>query len=222
MDCSYTAGAWYYLEPDGDWMDGTSFTPTQLQLAAQLLDLDPELPPEVLCQQITELAPSKAWCIANMTAASHLDDETKIQIRYYVSYGYDRINSSLRHPYFDPNLLRMNQAIETLPPLEKDIVVLRRINRKIGLPESGPFVSLGYLSTSVAYSSYLSRPEIAQQGSILRIRVPAGTHALFVPGNEEELIFKHGITLDVLAHYKKPVVVKGKEYLLDWYDLQML
>lgn len=224
MSCPYAVGNSSYPQYHGadDWII-ESLSPKKLKLAAQLLDIDPELPPEELCRQIQQHIPDEAWLIDNMIVASKLDESSQDFIHNYTSYGYRSINNRLRsYSGTNPRLLSINLAIDLTRPLEKDIVVMRSFRSNSGLPERGLFQSKGYLSTSFGYARYAKHPSYFNELSYARIFVPAGTRALYIPGSEDELIFKHDITLEVLAHYMKRIIIDGREYHMNWYDVQMI
>lgn len=203
-------GTWAFLEKNAhEYINEDTYTRKDLSLAAQL-------PFDEVCRLVQESIPSTDWMIANISGSAQLDDSNKSLIRSYMSYGFDSINESLRKGWSRPVL---NEKINMLPPIDSDIYVLRRIRKgTVNLPESEAFQSLGYVSTSINFALYLKQKDL-DGFSYLRIRVPAGSKALYIPGHEKELLLEHGVVLQVLAHYQKPVQVKGQIYNLDWYDL---
>lgn len=184
----------------------------------KIFDIDPYLSDNELCDTFSSILPSGEWTTGNIIASSEFSDDIKKLINSYTNYSYDTINSALRGGRGQPIL---NDAIDSLPPLEHDIYVMRQITNRVKLPDQGDFLSKGYLSTSINYASYLKQPRKFTYKSYMKIFVPAGTKALYIPGHERELIFKHNIILTILSHYQRPVVVNGQTYYIDWYDVVM-
>lgn len=203
-----------YLSFEGEGYDSPGYGPQQLKEAALVLGWDPDLSPNVICARIKEIVPSRDWFVRNLEISSTFNEKIKDLISSYISYAYNSINRSLR---LSPGShAPLNDSIDELPPLDKEIIVMRRVDVKdLKLP-TGPFESTGYLSTSIAYQNYLD-PRAPRSSTYLKIYVPAGTKALFVPGREEELIFKHGVILEVLRQYQRKI----GNITMNWYDLVM-
>jgi len=158
--------------------------------------------------------------ITNLLESSTFDLDIKQIIMSYINNNYIQYNISLRtNPLGEAQL---NQAIDRLSPIDRDIYVMRQIPKgSVKLPEQGPFLSLGYLSTSIDFNIYLEEPNTFERNTYLRIHVPKGRKAIYIPGHETELLFPHNIILTVLGHYKRSVNINEKLYYLDWYDMYM-
>ncbi len=104
------------------------------------------------------------------------------------------MNTYLRSYPDKPALI--NDMIETMIPLDKDIVVFRKVNNISFLPKTPQeFISNGYLSTTLdASGDYFSKCK-RKKFAVMRIKVPKGIKAIWVPSHEYELIFSHGITM---------------------------
>ena len=165
----------------------------------------------------------------------------------YKSYSYASINESLRYAPEIEKRYGFNAIIDTFPPIEKDIYVYRLIGLKertlidkynnIGVP----FVSLGYMSTTLLGSrSYNIKCELIygrpnDTRSLLRIKIPKGKKAYFFLDMtfEAEVLFKHNEILVPLEHKKVNLVCpeisrngndgeKGFDYVeIDFYDMEM-
>ena len=186
----------------------------------EIIYKNPSISVDLICKQIQEKAPSIEWQKRNLEQTANFDIHIKEFIMNYISYSYNSINENLRTstPY-RKNLI-LNDAIDTMEPLEKDIYVIRYIKGDF-LPEKGDFRSLGYLSTSINYAAYLETIE-TQNLSLMRIKVPRGNKAILVSNpNEMELIFKHDIILEVVKHYQKPFEINGNIIYNNWYDVVM-
>lgn len=203
MKCNYFVRTNNYLSDDVEYFDGPRYGANKLRKAALVLGWDPELPPDEICRRIEEIVPSKDWFIQNLKISSTFPPEIKEMISSYISYDYEGMNIRLRHAPQAEAIL--NDYIDKLPPIDKDIIVVRRLSRGYPIP-SGPFISTGYLSTSVDYAHpRYAEPREGDRSTYMKIYVPAGTKALFGSPFEGELIFKHGVVLEVLRRYQKEI-----------------
>lgn len=195
-----------------------------LYLAAGIAELDVTQAPNIIYTKLMKMLPSMEWQRNVVTRLPPLlNDETYHLLSNYLSNAFIIINERLRNNPTANALL--NNVIESLPAIDRDIVVFRVINKSITkLPDKGIFESLGYLSTSIAYYNYADildkKPHKIQ---LLKIYVPKGKKAIFIPGHELELIFPHNIELQVLNRTDKTFVsVKKENITVDLYEMQML
>ncbi len=115
-----------------------------------------------ICKKVMETIPSVMWQRDNLRRQFLLSKNPKWRlalgvIHSYKSYGYKSINYSLRRG--EEEEANINELIDQLIPLDKDIYVFRLATMtKQGLGEkiyrqqhtiNKPFVSKGYLSTSI-------------------------------------------------------------------------
>jgi len=195
-----------------------------LYLAAGIAELDVTQPPNVIYTQFMSMLPSMDWQRNVVTSLPPLlNDETYRLMGNYLSNAFISINERLRN-YSIGNAL-LNRVIEGLSPIDRDIVVFRVINRPINkLPDKGIFKSLGYLSTSIAYYNYADILDKKRHKiQLLKIYVPKGKKAIFIPGRELELVFPHNIELEVLNRTDKTFVsVKKENMTVDLYEMRML
>ena len=120
-------------------------------------------------------------------------------IESYWSYGFEPMNNELRYGSLSAPL---NNIISRLPPLDKDITVFRYVHKYNYLPtDIGKiFTSTGYLSTTMgafltSKAICTSKIQRKKQMAIVKINVPKGTRAIYIPSNEKELLFSHNIQL---------------------------
>ena len=215
-----------YKIEDIDILD--SYDLNELYLAASMSEVDIILPPEKVHQKLLETLPSFEWEKENILLVSSISDENKRLLNNYVSYGYRYMNESLRRNISGEAPL--NDIIEITNSLEKDIIVFRYSKPGDYLRSSGIFKSYGYLSTSINSYRYSSIPDedikrenVKMKRAIMRIHVPKGKKAIYVPGHESELIFPHNIDLEVTDSYKREIVTKKKNVIsVDFYEIKML
>ena len=195
-----------------------------LYLAAGIAELDVTRAPNIIYTQLMKMLPLMKWQRNVVKSLPPLlNDETYRLLSTYLSNAFIIINERLRNNPTGNALL--NNVIESLPAIDRDIVVFRVINKSITkLPDKGIFKSLGYLSTSIAYYNYANILDKKRDKiQLLKIYVPKGKKAIFIPGDELELIFPHNIELEVLNRTDKSFVsVKKENITVDLYEMQML
>lgn len=130
---------------------------------------------------------------SNLISTEELDYVTN-----YKNYSFGLINEVLRE---NPNReAPINNIISKMLPLDKDIVVFRGISRFNFLPliVGDIFESHGYLSTSMSATLITEGACELNGGAIMRIHVPKGKKCIYLPGGEKELLFSHGIRLQLI------------------------
>ena len=120
------------------------------------------------------------------------DFESRL-IRNYVSHGYRNLNQMLRKS--KNKNTDLNRVIFDFYPLDKDIVVFRIIRSNEFIEDD--FYNGGYLSTTIMISEIIEdiikdelRPNF-KKSYIMEIIVPKGTHCLWIPSHENEILLPH-------------------------------
>lgn len=166
---------------------------------------------EEICHAIKEQTPSKEWQTNNLKMMANRDLISEEEVRLissYGSYSFENMNLRLREGW--SSTAPINDTIAKTEPIDKDIVVFRFLWKYKFLPtvQGEIFVSKGYLSTSMdplladnAVCNDIYEPG-STDGAIMKIKVPAGKRAIYLPGPEKELLFPHDIKL-VLTNFSK-------------------
>jgi hypothetical protein len=200
----------------------------ELYLHAIARDIDISLNVKDICEKIKEQIPSKEWQIKNLLTMSNRDlvsEESLKQVSDYGSYSFENMNISLREGW--TNESPINDTISKMEPLDKDIIVFRYLRRYKFLPTipGSIFDSKGYLSTTMdpllASNAVCNSiiPFDANYGAIMKIKIPAGKKAIYLPGREKELLLPHDIKLLLTGFSKKKYVCPSKDrktcYIMD-------
>ena len=77
--CSYAVGTTSFLTPTDKYTKITArrFYEEDLIYIAKLLDIDPTLPNNIICQQVQKNLPTRDWFIANFTGSRQFSPEVK-------------------------------------------------------------------------------------------------------------------------------------------------
>ena len=191
----------YQLNPENYFTEGISDLP-DLYIEAIRRNISIDLSPEEICELIKDQTPSLEWQRQVLIDLANRDlvspKEFKL-IESYWSYGFEPMNNELRYGSLSAPL---NNIISRLPPLDKDITVFRYVHKYNYLPtDIGKiFTSTGYLSTTMgafltSKAICTSKIQRKKQMAIVKINVPKGTRAIYIPSNEKELLFSHNIQL---------------------------
>jgi hypothetical protein len=163
-------------------------------------NINTSYPLHVICNSIKNEIPSIEWQKQNLLDMSNRDlvslNELK-DVSSYSAYEYEWMNEELR---FNPNIdASINTTINKMQGLDKDIVVFRHIKTydylRINL--GGIFNSYGYLSTTMS-GELITKTACTENGAVMRIHVSKGTKCIYIPGYEKELLFPHGIQLQLV------------------------
>jgi hypothetical protein len=227
--CDIWVSTFSYGSIDGnDDMHTEGFDLPELYLHAISRSIDITLDVENICQKIRNEVPSKEWQAKNlmdMSDRSLVSEESLREVTAYGSYSFEHMNNSLRSGWTTKTPI--NDTISKMLPLDKEIVVFRFLRRYKFLPtaEDSLFDSKGYLSTTMDPLHTLNAvcneiiPFNPSQGAIMRIKVPAGKRAIYLPGREKELLFPHDIRLKLTKFKKGKFVCPTKDrktcYILD-------
>lgn len=155
----------------------------------------------VICKSIQNELPSLEWQKQNILDMSNRDLVSKEEldlVNSYGSYSFSSMNNDLRyHPNQEAPI---NRTIDKMQPLDKDIIVFRGINRFNFLPLNigEIFDSYGYLSTSMSATLITEGACQLNEGAVMKIRVSKGTKCIYLPSTERELLFSHGIKLQLI------------------------
>jgi hypothetical protein len=127
-----------------------------------------------------------------------ISEEELEAVNRYVSYGFSTMNRTLR------NYLGSEAPINKMLPLDKNIIAFRYIREYKFLPlDIGDiFESNGYLSTTISGKWMTKAVCESNQGVVMRIHFSKGTKCIYVPGHEYELLFAHGVKLQLMGIYK--------------------
>jgi len=179
-------------------------TLSELYLHAISRGIDISLNVQDICQKIKEEIPSKEWQNKNLLDMSDrtlVSEESLKDVTDYGSYSFRHMNNSLRLGWTKRSPI--NDIIAKMEPLDKEIVVFRflRNYKFLSTVEGSIFESKGYLSTTMdplhtgnAVCNEII-PSNSTQGAIMKIKVPIGKKAIYLPGFEKELLFPHDIKL---------------------------
>jgi hypothetical protein len=203
--CVFSADAFYDPDMTEEEITPYRFNPEELRITASLNGLSLEEDDATLCATLQERMPGFAGLRRQILwLFTEIAEEDRQLVLDYQNYDFIGINRALRsNPLGEA---RINDIIAQAPPLERDIVVYRSVERKLKLPEAGTvFRSYGYLSTSLkpVIDRLCKNPKMRR---VLLILVPAGTRCIFLPGYEHELIFAHNIRLLVLGCEETPIL----------------
>lgn len=150
---------------------------------------------ESIIREYINTLPSLEWEAENILAYTDVDDKTKRMVENYTGHGYKLINRQLRAGINNTDHLLIQNLIDKMPPLDKDIMVYRYSKMDDILPSLGDTTILGgYLSTSIDPNMVSYRIcETMTPGSIglMKIHVPKGARCIYIPGSESEFIFSN-------------------------------
>jgi hypothetical protein len=171
-----------------------------LQFEAINRNINISYPFHIICNSIKNELPSIDWQTRNLLDMSNpnlVSREELNDVNNYGNYSYNSMNEYLR---INPNKKApINDIIAKMKPLDKDIIVFRYIKKFDFLPPIGEiFKSYGYLSTTMSASLITKTQCKPNKGAVMRIHVPKGTKCIYLPGNERELLFSHGIELKLI------------------------
>ena len=190
-----------------------------LHLEAINRNINVSYPFNMICNSIQNELPSLEWQKQNIWDMSDRNLVTKEElelINNYGNYSFSEMNEDLRR-YPNQDAL-MNRTISKMLPIDKDIVVFRYIDTFKFLPlEIGQtFESYGYLSTSISAGLITEGACESNEGAVMRIHVSRGTKCIYLPGRERELIFSHGISLQLInVTYNKFYCLKNGKFSTD-------
>jgi hypothetical protein len=189
------------IESEDDLFTNGINTLEDLHLEAINRNINISYPFHVICTSIQNEFPSLEWQKQNMLYMSDRDlvsEEELESVRSYGSYSFTTMNGILRK-YPDREAL-LNVTIDKMNPLDKDIVVFRYIKLFNFLPLTigETFDSYGYLSTSISAAGITGAACSYKKVAVMRIHVPKGKKCIYLPGSEKELLFSHGISLQLL------------------------
>lgn len=199
-----------------------SYNLDELYLSAHMSGIEIILSPDEIYNKLKVQLPTIEWQKQNMTITSTIDKEDKKLINRYIDYDSISMNNDLRK---NPSKnAKLNDVINITNDLEKDIIVFRSISKPTEkIPKSGIFKSYGYLSTS--FNPYLYSETIQKKpnAQILKIYIPKGKKAIYIPSHEYELIFPHNIELEIMSYSRKKFLnVDKKLQEIDFYEVKML
>lgn len=225
MECDLWVGTSNYGglsldEPDPYTYNDNIENLSELYLHAINRDIDISLEPEEICQRIKDEMPSKEWQLRNLIDISNrklISEEEFKKITSYSSYSFETMNDSLRKGW--TTVAPINDYISRMQSIDKDIVVFRYLIRFKFLPTAPGSIlnSKGYLSTTMdpLLASNAVCNEIIKfnpkNGAIVKIKVPAGKKAIYLPGREKELLFPHDIQLSLISYRKGKFVCPTKD-----------
>lgn len=180
----------------------------ELYLHAINRGIDIDLPTSKICKLISEQIPSVGWqksAILAMGIRNLVSEEELRLVMDYGSYAYRSINENLRkYPDHDRYPHTINKIINNMPPIDKDIITFRYVATKNFLPTvpDSIFVSHGYLSTTmdafwVAKGACQSHRYDKDQ-AIIKLNIPKGTKAIYLSGDESEILLPHNIRLKLI------------------------
>lgn len=173
----------------------------------------------VICKHIKNELPSLNWQKQNIFDMSNqelVSEKEFKDVNDYGSYTFRTMNENLRK--FPDRQAPINQTINKMQPLEKDIIVFRSVDKSEFLPLNvgDIFNSYGYLSTSMSSTLITKVRCSSNKGAVMKIRVPRGKKCIFLPGKEYELLFPHNIQLQLInVHYNKFYCFKNDEFNTD-------
>lgn len=189
-----------------DRITARSLSSQDLYLEAFNRGLDTTLSLSDICSLLQSQIPDIEWQRQMLYWHSTLTSGEQDTINSYTSYGYNRMNDSLR--MYPDQEAEMNAIIDKAPPLLNDIVVYRYISEVSQLPDEGLVVHNGYLSTTFLASlvARASCEDDRKKLAVMRIVVPKGVRCIYVPSYEYELIFSHKTQLMVLGKSSEEMV----------------
>ena len=192
-----------------------------LYLQAIRRNIDIDLGEDKICELIKLQTPSLEWQRRVLIEISDKDivseDDLEL-ILSYKNYGYSRMNRQLRRIPIDK--APINDIISKLSPLPNDIVVFRYVNKHDYLPtDIGKiFISQGYLSTTMdvvmttgIICDNIPNGESIKKGAIMQINVPKGARAIYLSGDEKELLFSHNTQLKLINYTKGKFICELKD-----------
>lgn len=192
-----------------------SVNKSELCLSALSRGIDIDKGPDYIKEEYLKQFPSVEWQVENLSDFSKLTSDERKLVFTYIGYGYEPINQWFRlggndkdHPYYT-----IQKVIEKMPPLDTDIVVYRYVRTVQGEYEPGDVISVsGYLSTS--FDEFLVSGAVCRAAKrrmkMMKIYVPKGKKAIYIPSNETELLFAHGTRMEFLRMTKGVVCYKGE------------
>ena len=194
------------------WVNTLSFEPLDLILFAYNLTLDYKQKLTSLCRLIHTDFPSLKWEEKSYFGNPRITSrEEKRAISDYIDYGYSRMNDELR--YYPDDRAILNEVINRLPPLSKDIVVYR-FSGDVSewLDKNKDFEIHGYLSTSLKPSKAFWATDRKDWG-VMVIKVPTGKKGIYIGGREAEIIFPHKSKFRYIrSEYKNIVFIDKSSY----------
>lgn len=170
----------------------------QIEAINRNIDIDDSF--QNICNNIQKQLPSLEWQKQNLLDTSNRNLVSKEEfddVYNYQNYSFSSMNYELRR---NPNLeAPINNTIDKMKPLDKDIVVFRGIDEYdfLTLNIGDIFQSNGYFSTSISATLITGGACESNNGAVMRIYVPKGKKCIYIPGREKELLFSHGIILQL-------------------------
>jgi hypothetical protein len=192
-----------------------------LYLQAIRRNIDIDLGEEKICELIKNQTPSLEWqgqILIELSDQNIITEDELNLVRSYGNYSFSSMNNALRR-----NPMReapINDIISKLSPLPNDIVVFRYVDKHDYLPTyiGKIFVSQGYLSTTMdaamvtkAVCQDTKNQESIKEGAIMQINIPAGARAVYLSGDEKELLFSHNIELKLINYTKGKFICEPKK-----------
>lgn len=197
------------------------------------------------CMLLQNQVSSLQWQFDNLTASTRLDAAAKSNIKDFINYGYSSTNYLLKRGAAAPIL---NQYINAMPALDKDIIVYAPVYNYDDKDNMLPTVpgsiyhSYGYLMTSFDVNSVVSSSTSVLSSmkmftdmppymhAIMKVNVPVGKKCLLVPYGldttispvRDQLIFPHDIKLMLLHYGPKQFYDKNKSVMIMTYEFYML
>jgi hypothetical protein len=196
---------------------------SQLCLSSLTRGIDINQNADKIKEEYLSQLPDAEWQLDAIDAYAKLSRDAQNMIEDYVSYGYEITNTSLRHALADSSrkipqnsgLYVIQQSIDKMPPLDKNIIVYRYVHRIKDYNIGDIDTFGGYLSTSFddlmiserscGYDDEMMRKPLI----IMKIHVPKGTKALYIPSEETELIFSNNTQMKLIDKTKGFVCYKG-------------
>lgn len=191
-------------------------------LNRNLIENNKEYDQNILLNLFHILLPSLDWFYRSLLVHSNLSDQDKSIINEYISYSYNHMNNNLRN---DNSLKSENAALNgilnKLLPLEQDIIVYRYVWNVDFIREK--FHHKGYISTtiSVNFMSDLICDDQYDGCSILKILIPKGTHCIYIPSSEYEIIFPHNLELEYVDKSNQTFYTESKSKSVTVYHMKM-
>ena len=185
---------------------GTSLDPCELGLEAFNRGISYKTATEAHDKILAEI-PNLGWQMNNIIWFGNLTQSEQQLVTEYINYGYEIVNSQLRRCP-ESSKIPINDLIAKSAPIPNDIIVYRyfRTTRSLDIPDSGEYVFLGYLSTSISASFVFKGPCISPSFHVMRIHVPKGAKGIYIPSNEYEIIFPHKSKLIINSKKTETIV----------------
>jgi hypothetical protein len=210
------------VEDENDTYTTGIYSLVDLYLQAIRRNIDIDLGEEKICELIKDQTPSLKWQRRILIEISDKNIVTEDELEIMHSYrdtGYIHMNVGLRRNPTGKALI--NDIISRLSPLPNDIVVFRYVKKYKYLPtDIGKiFTSQGYLSTTMdaamttgAICDNIINGEFIKDGAIMQINVPAGARAIYLSGDEKELLFPHNTQLKLINYTKGKFICEPINY----------